>query len=806
MASKVYYASALYEVARSINSSLDLSQVLNVLAKSTAKATNSKACSLRLLSSDKQTLVMSGTYGLSQGYLRKGNVEVEKSRIDQEALLGKPAIIPDATNDPRFQYPEEARTESIRSILVAPLMLRDTPIGVMRLYTEEVHQFGKEEIGFVSAIANLGAIAIENAKLYQAMKEELGDLTEDISEMGERLHESRTQVARQMDALNYEKNRLETILASMGEGVIVTDHENKVQLANTAAEILLDFHRQDVIGKDGDLILPFKRVELEPILQGASVNKPSPPLVRKFKDRVLSSLINIIRDESGQPFGIVSLFRDITEQAVIEEMKTEFISVVSHELRTPLTPIKGYIDLILEGDAGELTDEQRDYLKIVESNTDRLVALVNDLLDISRIEAGKIDLEIKPAAMEDAIQEVVSFHRKQIESRGLSLSVSLPPKLPWVKADKSRMIQVLNNLISNAYKYTPSGGAISISAMPDGEYLEVTVADTGVGISKEDMKKLFTKFFRAKNPATRDTSGTGLGLAITKSIVQKHEGEIWVESQPGKGSAFHFTIPLADPPPVKRPKTTSRRSTKRILVVDDEKDTARMIKRQLERAGYQVILANNGSQAMARALEHKPHLISMDIQMPGMNGYQVIELLRQNPQTADIPIMVVSVLRDDELASKLDVADVLDKPIDEETLLQTVEKILWQGQRILIYELGAETRQELEEVLSHKGYHLIFAHDGVDLLVHARKEQPDLILMDLQFPDMDGYEVLRRLNRRPETVDIPVIAMTDSPNEVVGNVLAVGGNDLVRKPLDMETLLIEIEGFMEDVKEKNRRR
>jgi PAS domain S-box-containing protein len=801
MGSKVYYSSALYEVARSINSSLDLSQVLDLLAKSTAKATKSKACSLRLLSPDKSLLVMGGAYGLSQGYLRKGNVEVEKSKIDQEALLGKTAIIPDATNDPRFQYPEEAKSESIRSILVVPLMLRETPIGVMRLYTEDVHEFSDREIGFVSAIANLGAIAIENAKLYQALKEELGDLTEDVNEMAERLHESRLQLARQMGALNYEKNRLETILASMGEGVVVTDRDHKILLVNTAAEAMLDMRLQEAIGLDGDLILPVKKAELEQILQAASGAKPSPPLIKTYRDKVLSILISQIRDESGQPFGVVSLLRDITEQAAIEAMKTEFISVVSHELRTPLTPIKGYIDLILEGDAGELTEEQKNYLEIVETNTDRLVALVNDLLDISRIEAGKIDLEVKPVSMEEVIRDVLVVHRKQIESRGLSLTVSLPPQLPWVKADKARITQVVNNLISNAYKYTFSGG-ITVSAVPDGEFLEVTVRDTGVGISKEDQKKLFTRFFRVKNPATRETSGSGLGLAITKSIVEKHEGEIWVESWPGKGSAFHFTLPLVEPVPVvRKAKTASRRSSKKILVVD-ERDIASMVQRLLERVGYQVLLAHTGQQAIARALEHQPDLISMDIQLPGMNGTKAIEILRDNPQTTDIPIVVVSVAQDETALTRLGVAEILDKPIDEEAFLEVVERILWEGQRILIYASDGETRQLLEEVLSQRGYHLIFAQNGVDLLVHARKEQPELILIDLDLPDLDGYEALRRLNRRPETVDIPVIAMTDNPNEVIGSVLAVGGNDLVRKPLDVEALVVEIERFMEDVTEK----
>jgi CheY-like chemotaxis protein len=261
-------------------------------------------------------------------------------------------------------------------------------------------------------------------------------------------------------------------------------------------------------------------------------------------------------------------------------------------------------------------------------------------------------------------------------------------------------------------------------------------------------------------------------------------------------------LPLVEPVPVvRKAKTASRRSSKKILVVD-EMDIAGMVQRQLERVGYQVLLAHTGQQAIARALEHQPDLISMDIQLPGMNGTKAIEILRDNPQTTDIPIVVVSVAQDETALTRLGVAEILDKPIDEEAFLEVVERILWEGQRILIYASDGETRQLLEEVLSQRGYHLIFAQNGVDLLVHARKQQPELILIDLDLPDLDGFEALRRLNRRPETVDIPVIAMTDNPNEVVGNVLAVGGNDLVRKPLDVEALVVEIERFMEDVTEK----
>jgi CheY-like chemotaxis protein len=258
-------------------------------------------------------------------------------------------------------------------------------------------------------------------------------------------------------------------------------------------------------------------------------------------------------------------------------------------------------------------------------------------------------------------------------------------------------------------------------------------------------------------------------------------------------------------PRIQKPRTSSRHGSKKILVVDGEKDIARMIQRQLQRVGYQVVLAHTGDKALNLTLKERPSLITMDIHVHGKNGYEVIQTLKEDSLTKGIPIVVVSVGVDEEKISKLDVDATLDKPIDEDVFLRTVERVLWRGKRILVYVSDAETRQLIEDVLPRMGYYLVLAQDGVDLLVEARREQPDLILMDLQLSDMDGYEVLRRLNRRPETVDIPVIAMTDNPAETVSKVLAVGGNDLVLKPLDLDALAVEIERFLGDVREKNKK-
>ena len=252
-----------------------------------------------------------------------------------------------------------------------------------------------------------------------------------------------------------------------------------------------------------------------------------------------------VPDETGRPLGRLFAFRDVTRERAVDRMKSEFVSLVSHELRTPLTSIKGYIDLLLADDAGALNDEQRDFLDVVKSNSDRLVSLISDLLDISRMESGSVELQRSPVALGPLIEDVAASFRPEIERTRQRLRLDTPPDLPSVLGDPDRLVQVLTNLISNAHKYTPAGGHIEVAARPEGHAIRVDVRDSGIGISPQDQAQLFTRFFRAKNRATQEVGGTGLGLMITRSLVLMHGGDIQVESTPGEGSTFSFTLPLA---------------------------------------------------------------------------------------------------------------------------------------------------------------------------------------------------------------------------------------------------------------------
>jgi signal transduction histidine kinase/HAMP domain-containing protein len=269
------------------------------------------------------------------------------------------------------------------------------------------------------------------------------------------------------------------------------------------------------------------------------------PTPREVEARVIP-----VRKRDGTPIGRLLTFRDVTREREVDRLKTEFVALVSHELRTPLTSIKGYVDLLIDGEVGAVNDDQHDFLGVVQANADRLVRLIDDLLDVSAIEAGKVHLELAPTDPAALIRAVLPMLRTQIEAKGQTLTLDLPDDLPPVLADAARIAQVVTNLLSNANKYTPAGGAIGVSAHAAHGALRVSVSDSGIGLTAAERGKLFTKFFRADNRTTREVAGTGLGLAISQSMVELHGGAITVESDPGRGSTFSFTVPLAPAPQV----------------------------------------------------------------------------------------------------------------------------------------------------------------------------------------------------------------------------------------------------------------
>jgi signal transduction histidine kinase len=270
------------------------------------------------------------------------------------------------------------------------------------------------------------------------------------------------------------------------------------------------------------------------------------PVQRWPEPRELELESTPVHGPAGDFYGRLYVCRDVTREREVDRMKSEFVSLVSHELRTPLTSVKGYIDIVLDGEVGDVPPEQRAFLAVAKRNADRLAALIADILDISRMEAGKLELRLTALELAPVVDEVAASLRPQIEAKGQRLTVDVPPDLPPVLGDPDRVIQILTNLLSNAYKYTPPGGSIAVVAREEGSRLRVEVRDTGVGLTPYEQSRLFTRFFRSRGEIAQEAGGTGLGLAITRQLVLLHGGTIDVTSAPGEGAVFHFTLPLAE--------------------------------------------------------------------------------------------------------------------------------------------------------------------------------------------------------------------------------------------------------------------
>jgi PAS domain S-box-containing protein len=627
-------------------------------------------------------------------------------------------------------------------------------------------------------------------------------------------------------ALAESEARIRAITDSVGEALGLISPDGRVLAVNRTFSELLGVPSDQVLQRPLREAAPvFESVFAEPdkVMTALAASGESE---EEGSDRVVRQVWPAARELElrrrpvaldGVEIGRLFVFRDVTHEREVDRMKTEFVALVSHELRTPLTSIKGFTDLILDGDAGEVNEETREYLEIVKSNADRLVALVNDLLDISRLESGRVQLKLEDLDLSEVVASVQRTLSEQIAAKGQTLSVEIDPDLPLVRADHDKMIQIVTNYLSNAYKYTPAGGDIRIQVERAGTLARLAVTDTGYGISPEDQARLFTRFYRVDNSIIREIGGTGLGLSIVKAFVELQGGEVGVESEPGKGSTFSCTVPLASQtatrpaaPAGPEPSVPSAlvladapSSSAAILLVEDDPGVARLLATQLEKAGYETDTVGSAEEALEMLRNVRPDLITVDIRLPGMDGFALIERLAADPSTREIPVLVISVHDDDPRGVRLGV-QMLPKPVDQQELLTAVAGLLGEADvarraDLLIVEADVEDRGKLGAALERHGFKVVEAGDGEAGLAAARQHRPGLILIDLRLPNQSGLAMLRTLKESPETATIPTIMMTGSEAirlEVRARALALGVADLVQQPIDLDTLVAEIQAFM----------
>lgn len=469
-------------------------------------------------------------------------------------------------------------------------------------------------------------------------------------------------------------------LASISDGVIVNNVAGQVILINQAASRWLRVEAAAVMGtpvralfesfsKQGRLTLidAMERLYSDPYSYG-----PGEGITETIIDlgaQVIQAHLSPVLTDIGEFVGLVTVLRDVTREVEAERSKTDFVSNVSHELRTPLTSIVGYTDLMLHPAVGPLNEQQSSFLAAIQENTQRLVTLINDLLDISRVESGRLQLEVVPVSLAEVIHAVADMIKPQCDKKNLQLHVSIDPRVGGVLGDKSRLIQVLTNLVSNACSYTPVGGHITLALASSGDTARVDVTDTGIGISPEDQSKIFQRFYRVKGASQFDADGTGLGLSITKMLVEMHGGRVWVNSEVGKGSTFTVVLPVRSAAPVEAKKPIELPAASQVvLVVENETGIARLIDRHLRQAGLEVVLANLGEEALRLAHTRPVDLITLDMRLPDMPGMEMLRRLKTDATTRDIPVVIVSAIRQTGIAD--------DSAPDQATQSLALEKLV----------------------------------------------------------------------------------------------------------------------------------
>jgi PAS domain S-box-containing protein len=530
---------ALLAISQTATQSLETEKILNDTLDKSLEILDFDVGYIRTLDPEKKNLIVRVARGLSSPEFLSTSFPLDSP----DPIVGKivfktqkPYIGTDIRKDPMFQ----ARTmekEGVISLVMVPIVSKQRAMGFIAVGSKKLHKFTKREVRLLVAFSSQLGSALENAQLY--------------------------------DEVNKEKAYIENLVDNAGDAIISTDVADRILTWNHGAEVIFGYSKEETVGQSLTILLPSHRAgELEEIRDKVRLTGVIRNLeVRRIKkDGIIieaSLAVSPIRDKDDNVIGFLHLARDVTEKKRYEQrlkeldkMKSAFVSNVSHELRTPLTAIKASADNMLDRLIGDLNGKQVGYLTRIKSNSDRLARLINDLLDLSTIEAGKIDLRPTNLPLVTLVKEAAESLKPVAAEKLINLTVMSadPGVIAW--ADRDKVIQVLMNLIGNALKFTPTRGKVTIAvAKNSAAWMQISVTDTGPGIPAEEVNKVFGRFYQIGQAGTPKTQGTGLGLAISKALVEMHGGKIWVESEAGKGSTFSFTLPAEQPFQLESPAT-----------------------------------------------------------------------------------------------------------------------------------------------------------------------------------------------------------------------------------------------------------
>ncbi|MBW4564095.1 MAG: response regulator [Mojavia pulchra JT2-VF2] len=639
------------------------------------------------------------------------------------------------------------------------------------------NQSDRSNIALQQSQANLNRINNE-------LELRVAERTAELISLNQQLQSQLDERQRIQEKLRISQARFARILDIADDAIISVDADQRITLFNQGAEKIFGYSAEEVIGQQLDLLLPLRFAQAH--RQHVVDFGKSPSLARRMGERreifgCRKNGIEFPAEASISKLNIAGeivytvILRDITEQKQIERMKDEFVSVVSHELRTPLTSIHGSLGMLTSGLLKAESEQGKRLLQIATDSTDRLVRLLNDILDIERIESGRVKMERKICNVAGLIKSAVNVIQPLADKAQVQLSTySLPIQL-W--ADPDRIVQTLTNLLSNAIKFSSAGDTVWLGVEKKDNEVLWTIKDNGRGIPTDKLDSIFERFQQVDSSDSRNHDGTGLGLAICKSIVQQHGGRIWVESVLGEGSSFYFTLPIlktihsADLEASGTTDSTLKPQRLRVaqcqgqsplvLVCDDDPNISNELQTVLEQGGYRVVTVATGKEAIALATTQRPDVIILDLLMPGMNGWETMAILKERADTRNIPIVICSVYKPStDSQPSADFVDWVSKPVEENYLLQSLRQVVTNSSRrfrILIVEDDNDLAEVLITLFERHEIETFLAKTGREAIRLSQEVNPDLLILDLILPESDGFAVVDWLQQHNQLCSTPVV-------------------------------------------------
>ena len=692
--------------------------VLGTILESARRLCRAQAAALYLLDGDVYRL--SRTLGLSDEFVE--HVKRHPIAQDRTSLVGRVGLdrrtqqIADVLADPGYRRRDIQRIAGFRTTVSSPMMLGDAVVGLLSVYRDAVEPFDERSMTLLGAFASQAAIAVHNVNLVQALEARSAELAhkveqlEALGEVGE-VVSSTLDLDHVLDAIVMNAVRLSD---TDGGSIMEYDEAERnfsVRSAYGTAPHVLERLRRTPIALDSTLVgratLEARPLEV-PNLEGVPLDPHlqslydagwrsvvAVPILRE--SRIVGALVVRRKTTGGfshdtldllQSFAAQSalaihnarLFRELemksAELEVASQHKSEFLASMSHELRTPLNAVIGFSEVLLERMFGDINERQEEYLRDIWSSGKHLLELLNEILDLSKVEAGKMELERSTFSIRETLEYGVSLLRERASLHQLELHLDVAPDLDLIDADELRFKQVVLNLLTNAVKFTPDGGAVSVRATKEAAELVVTVTDTGIGVPPEDRERIFESFHQGGRGAPKE-EGTGLGLTLSRRIVELLEGRMWLTSEVGQGSTFAFAIPLRSVRGQAPQTDTADEPTglPKVVLVEDDGPSLDLFSAYLEGADLEVAVARDGQEGLDLVRRLDPAAVVLDIRLPRIDGFDVLRALKADPATSKIPVVVVSIVDERAKGIALGAAEYLVKPVGRDDLLRALANV-----------------------------------------------------------------------------------------------------------------------------------